>query len=372
MARRVFMHVGVAKTGTTYLQRILHGHRDVLRAAGLLYPGKRSGDQFMASIDLRALEAEKYEHLSTAGMWDRIAREVNAFDGNAIISHETFARCSSAEVRRVQESFGDAEMRVVLTVRDLGRQIPAVWQETLKNRATGSYGEFLHDVFVDADSGEHKFFWRAQDVSKVVRRWGRAVGRRNVTVVTVPPPGGARDELWNRFARAIELPDVPIELPAAAGNVSLGPAEAELLRHLNAVLPEDFPWPRYSRVVKRQFAEHKLAPRETTRILIPPEWHGAVNERATAMVSYLQSSQCRVVGDLAELTPQLPVAEVSGPEDLGRDQLMRVAAEVIRDEVIMRSPRKGAKAPLAAADEGLRARARALTARLRERVRRGA
>ena len=372
MARRVHMHVGVAKTGTTYLQRILHGHRDVLRAGGLLYPGKRSGDQFMASIDLRALEAEKYEHLDTAGMWDRIAKEVNGYDGDAIVSHETFARCSSAEVRRVQESFDGAEVRVVLTVRDLGRQVPAVWQETLKNRATGSYGDFLHDVFVDADSGEHKFFWRAQDVSKVVRRWGRVMGMANVTVVTVPAPGGARDELWNRFSRAIELPDVPIELPAAAGNVSLGPAEAELLRHVNSVLPEDFPWQRYSRAVKRQFAEQKLAPRETTRILIPPAWHDAVNKKATAMVSYLERSGCQVVGDLAELAPQLPVGEISGPEDLAPDQLLRVAAEVIRDEVILRSPRRRVPKPVAGSDDGLGARSRALVARVRDRIRHGA
>lgn len=371
MARRVFMHIGVAKTGTTYLQRILHAHRDLLRAHGLLYPGKRSGDQFVASIDVRGLQSEKYDHLNIDGMWDRLVKEVDSYHGDAIISHETFARCSSAEVRRVLESFTGTEMHVILTVRDLGRQVPAVWQETLKNRSTGSYEEFLSEVFLDADSGAYKFFWRAQDVSKVVRRWGRAVGMANVTVVTVPPPGAARDELWNRFARAVELPEVPIELPTAAGNVSLGPAEAELLRQVNAVLPKDFPWPRYARSVKRQFAEHKLAGRETTRILIPPPWHDAVNERAEAMVDYLGGSGCRVIGDLAELTPQLPVAEVSGPGDISPEQLLRVAAEVIRDEVILRPGRKRNTATLVDG-EGLSARARAWAARLRERLRRAA
>lgn len=374
MARTVFMHVGVAKTGTTYLQRILHANRDLLRAHGLLYPGKRSGDQFVASVDLRGLETEKYDHLNTDGMWDRIAKEVNAYDGDAIISHETLARCSSAEVRRVQESFGGSEIRVVLTVRDLGRQVPAVWQETVKNRATTSYAEYLREVFTDPDSGDYKFFWRAQDVSKVVRRWGRAVGMSNLTVVTVPPTGAARDELWNRFGRAVEMPDVSIELPSAAGNVSLGPAEAELLRQVNSVLPKDFPWPRYAKAVKRQFAENKLARRETTRIVIPPGWHDVVNERATAMVDYLEGSGCRVIGDLAELRPQLPVAEVSGPEDLPAEDLLRVAAEVIRDEVILRSPRRrGTKRQvLVETDEGFGARARVFAGRVRERVRRGA
>ena len=37
----------------------------------------------------------------------------------------------------------------MLTIRDLGRQIPAVWQENVKNRATSSYDEFLNDIFVN-------------------------------------------------------------------------------------------------------------------------------------------------------------------------------------------------------------------------------
>lgn len=366
------MHVGVAKTGTTYLQRILFANRATLRSHGVLYPGERS-DQFLASIDLRGLEADQFAHLDSTGKWDRLANEITAYDGNALLSHETFARASTADIQRVQSSFGDAELSVVLTVRDLGRQIPAVWQETLKNRATNSYREFLSDIFVDTDSGGHKFFWRVQDVGKVVRRWGRAVGMSNVTVVTVPPPGGDRDELWNRFARAVDLSTVPIELPEVAGNVSLGAAEAELLRHVNEVLPEHFPWARYARAVKRQFAELKLSPRETTRILVPPQWHQEARDKAAAMVSYLESSGCRVIGDLADLAPQLPAAEISGPDDLRSDQLLRVAAEVIRDEVILRPPRKPPQVPPADEDvEGVRARVGDWAARLRERARRGA
>src|SRR5206468_4000583 len=100
--------------------------------------------------------------------------------------------------------------------------------------------EFLRDIFVNVDAGAHKFFWKPQDVARVVRRWSRRVGAEKITLVTVPPSGAPRDELWRRFATAIDLPDVPIELPVAAANTSLGPAEAELLRHLNASLPEDF------------------------------------------------------------------------------------------------------------------------------------
>lgn len=372
MASTVFMHVGVAKTGTTYLQRILWANRDALRGTGLLYPGKRSGDQFVASIDLRKQRSEKYQHLDVDGAWDRIAAEVRGYPGSAVISHETFARCTKGQVRRADAALADADLRVVLTVRDLARQIPAVWQETVKNRATTSYGDFLTDIFLNRNSGEHKFFWRAQDVRKVVRRWGRAVGMANVTVVTVPPTGAARDELWRRFAEALDVPDIAIELPAVAGNVSLGPAEAELLRHVNQVMPPDFPWPRYSRAVKRQFAERRLAARPAAgKITIPPAWHPAVVERADAMAEYLRSSGCRIIGDLGDLQPQLPADGYGDPDDLSPDQLLTVAAEVIRDEVILRPGRRRVDVPIGAprswADQ-----ARAIWVMVRRRVRRAA
>jgi hypothetical protein len=366
------MHVGVAKTGTTYLQRILYSHRDVLRAAGLLYPGAQPGDQFVASIDLRGLDDAKFDHFNAGGAWDRLADEVQGFDGDAIISHETFARASTQQIERIVDSFDGAELHIVLTGRDLGRQIPAVWQETLKNRATGSYDTFLNDIFVNDEAGPHKFFWKPQDIARVVRRWTIQVGAERITLVTVPPSGAPRDELWNRFAKAINLPDVPIELPERAANSSLGPAEAELLRQLNASLPPDLPWPRYIKNVKRQFAEAKLARRDSGRIVVPPQWHDAVRQRSTEMVQYLERSGVTVIGDLNDLTPALPIADVSGPGDVSSDDLMRTAAEVVRDYVLA-APRRPAPAPAAAAQPAAppvrrRNRARALLARIRRRL----
>jgi hypothetical protein len=340
-SRTVFMHVGIAKTGTTYLQRILFSHRDQLKAAGLLYPGRQSGDHYVASVDLRKLDTAKFEHLKSDGMWDRLADEVSRFDGNAVISHETFARCSTAEIRRVVQSCAGADVKVVLTVRDLGRQIPAVWQETLKNRAWSSYDDFLDDVFVNVDSGENKFFWRAQDVRKVVRRWGRQVGMDNVTVVTVPPPGAPKDELWKRFAASIQLPDVDIALPSAASNTSLGPAEAELLRYVNMALPPKFSWPRYSRVIKRQLAEQRLARRSSVRISVPEQWHETVRTRGQSTIRYLRGSGCRVIGDLSDLRPRLsPQTTATTPGELSREEILAVSGEVIRDLVLSPSRRR--------------------------------
>jgi hypothetical protein len=371
LSSKVYLHIGVAKTGTTYLQRVLYTHRDALRGAGLLYPGTAPGDHYIASLDVRGMDDPKFDHLAAAGMWDQIADEMRRFDGNSVISHETFARCSRIEIKRMLASLADADVRVVLTVRDLGRQIPAVWQETLKNKAGNSYEEFLGEVFVDVESGGHKFFWKPQNVAKVVRRWERRVGADHITVVTVPPSGAPRDELWNRFAKAIELPDIEITFPDATANSSIGPAQAELLRHLNMSLPPDLPWPRYTKVVKRQFAEVRLARHSTQRILVPPAWHDATRARAAEINGYLAASGVRIVGDLADLEPALPESDVSGPDDLSRDELMQAAAEVVR-ELIFAPPslRKPPRDPAVAAFR-LDVRFRGWLARMRRRMSRG-
>ena len=53
MARRVYLHVGTPKSGTKYLQSLLHANRDTLRGRGVLYPGHRPFDQILASLDVR-------------------------------------------------------------------------------------------------------------------------------------------------------------------------------------------------------------------------------------------------------------------------------------------------------------------------------
>jgi hypothetical protein len=353
------------------LQRVLYSHRAVLRQAGLLYPGAHAADQFLASVDLREPAEAKFEHMETDGAWARIVDEVRAFDANVVISHETFARSSRRNIEQIVAAFDDADLRIVLTARDLGRQIPAVWQEGLKNWSTVSFDQFLGDVFLNHDRRAHKYFWRPQDIARLVRRWGSQVGMDKVTVVTVPPSGAPRDELWRRFAQAIDLPDVPIDLPADAANTSLGPAEAELLRYVNASLPDDFPWPRYIKTVKRQFAESRLAGRESSRIVVPPQWHDALQQRSTEMSASLEQSGVTVVGDLRDLTPALPVSDVSGPDDLSRDELMQAAAEVVRDLLVTSSGRgRGQQRtlPLGSTADGLRTRMHTV----RDRLRRGA
>ena len=53
MARRVYVHVGLPKTGTTFLQTTMWHNRAQLAAQGFLYPGEKRMDHFHASNAVR-------------------------------------------------------------------------------------------------------------------------------------------------------------------------------------------------------------------------------------------------------------------------------------------------------------------------------
>ncbi|HET7172967.1 MAG TPA: hypothetical protein VFI30_01645 [Nocardioidaceae bacterium] len=335
MSRIVVLHVGVAKTGTTYLQTLLFQNRRALADAGILYPGDRPVDQYVAALDLRGLADEpRYAARRAAGRWESLTAQVRAHPGRALLSHETMARCSPEQIERALSSFGDSQVQVVVTARDLGRQVQAVWQEMVKNQSTLGYEDLLQAVFTRPNQPRGRYFWQAQRIDRVVARWAKAAGADQVTVVTVPRSGTDRSVLWHRFRESTGLPDLDYELDVPAANPSLGRAETELLRRVNMAVPADFDWRTYEREVKFGFAGKVLGELAgSSRIGVPDRWHPQVVERAEQIRAGLVASGCRVVGDLDELLPV--VADLTGePPEAVREQQMDLAGRLIFDSLL--------------------------------------
>lgn len=331
MARIVYLHVGTAKSGTTYLQRMLARNRDLLHASGVVYPGTRSS-HFLASMDLRQSGFKGYVYPATDGAWDRLVAEVQGYPGTALVSHETFGRTPPSLIRKAVESFPDSEVRVLVTCRDLGRQIPAVWQERVKNRNPEDYSVFLERVFDtwnDGKAGRNKTFWRTQNLIELTRRWALVVGAENVRVVTVPASGADPNELWHRFMRASDLPDLDYELGGGPSNPSLGTAETELLRRLNPYYPDELTWPQYEYRIKNRFVPRDLSRHNTGgRLSVPEEYRAATEQFAGQMIDFLRASGCPVVGDLEELRPSFRPPEPL-PDEISTEQLLDLSLQVV-------------------------------------------
>jgi hypothetical protein len=111
------------------LQDVLHRHRRDLRAAGILYPGKGNRAHFLAALDLRGIQFAGFEDPDVPGAWQRLSAEMRSWPGVSLFSHEVLAGAEESEIVTAVNSFGDADVHVIITARDLVRQIPSMWQE---------------------------------------------------------------------------------------------------------------------------------------------------------------------------------------------------------------------------------------------------
>ena len=79
MPRKVFLHVGLHKTGTTYLQNIWRANADDLMAQGVLYLAGAVDVQMLAVLDLQGRRRVRGFHdRRVGGSWDQLVEAVNA------------------------------------------------------------------------------------------------------------------------------------------------------------------------------------------------------------------------------------------------------------------------------------------------------
>ena len=303
-AQTVFFHIGVPKSGTTYIQQSLRRNREALRTAGVLYPGK--GDShFRPCQDLLGWSIGGQEKTRTAGAWQHLVEQVEQWQGPAVIDHELFCGARPEIVDRALSDLAFAEVHVVLTARDFARQLPAVWQTRLRTGAGGTYASFLNAVVSGPPGGGTSLpFWRNQDVSAILQRWGRSLPMDHVHVVTVPPVGSDPDLLWQRFTGVLGIDPTTFPSAPRGANTSLGAAEAAVLVKVNeAAAEQNLPWHRYVPFFKQRLAP-VLARRDSPAIELPEDVYRWSVDWSEVVVAKLQSAGYDIAGDLTDLVPR--------------------------------------------------------------------
>lgn len=303
---RVYLHIGGPKTGTTYLQTILWQKRAALRADGVLYPGAHFGAHLDAAFDLRDAGFRGVKEPWVAGSWSRLVEEARTWDGTVVFSQELFSPATNEHVDRALADLSFAEVHVVYTARDLTRQIPAAWQEDLKNRGASTFDEFVEGQLgpVENKVKPAERFWRIRDAPDILSRWSRVLPPERVHVITVPRPGAPQTWLWERFAGLIGLDPELYDTSVAQGNLSLGTAETQFLRTLNVQLDDRIGWATYNRFVKLYLAQEVLSGRQgKERIELGAGQHERAAAQSEELATEFADRSYDIVGNLGDLVP---------------------------------------------------------------------
>jgi len=309
----LYVHVGLAKTGTTAVQRALETC-DELPRFGLSFPGPRHHDQRLAAYDLLGRRIRGDASDRAPGAFPRLVAAIDSCSTpRAVVSEELLALARPRQVRRLARAVDSHSLSLVVSVRDLGRTLVSSWQQEVRNGKAFSWREYAEAVRGQGQGGSRAgvAFWLRHDVFRVLDAWESVVPRSRVHLVTVPPPGTSSQQLMVRFADVLGVPPDLLAKKSASHNASWGAAQVELLRRLNEQLGRDLNRRPYLQVVSRG-----LGPGVTSgpsrELRLPAEDLPWITQLAEDVIDGLASRGYQVHGDLADLLP------TASPEPGGR------------------------------------------------------
>lgn len=329
--RKVFVHVGAPKTGTTYVQDRLALNAKSLAAHGVHFPTRgpvvSAGlFHFRAALDLLGQDwGGAPGHAE--GAWDALVRRVKRRSGTTVISHEILAPATREAIVKAKRDLAGSELHVVYSARDLGRQLPAAWQESVKQGRKWTYRRFLRRV-------EHgrPWFYRALDLPTVLEAWGAGLDPAHVHVVTVPPKGAPRELLWQRYCEVLGIDPAWAPRDSDRHNQSLGVAETQVIRKLNRRMDRATRREAsYDGLIREMLAQNELVGRVSQPVRMPPRLQGWAEAEADRWIAWIRDSGVDVVGDVEDLRP-LPPAEDApfhDPDKVSTKQQLRVAMDAL-------------------------------------------
>jgi hypothetical protein len=325
MAKRLFLHIGAMKSGTSYVQALCAENESRLEAAGVrLVPGtsrKGAGEHVLQT-------GRKPPVID--GLCERLGRATPGWDGDLFASMELLSRHGPQAQERLVAAADADEVHVIVSGRDLARVIPSRWLTTIRNRRTWSWPEYVEAVCSDepAATPAGRNFWEYQDLARMLRSWSTVAEPHRMHVVTVPASSTDRLLVWRRFAEVLGIAPAGYREPKPErANSSRGVAAAEVLRRVNLHV-DDLAYPVYRRGIGDPIRlVYASPPADEPRLQLPADYRDWVERRARQMNDEITELGPNVVGDLAELLPGPPDLDAVESVDVSDAQLLQTAIE---------------------------------------------
>jgi len=359
MAQRVFLHIGPPKTGTSFLQAAWYQHRRDMRQRGLLYPGRHRVEQFQAAARATAKQdVVRQMQPGAAAAWDRLTAQVADWKGDALLSSEHYAlgrRSTAAPVMERLHEVAD-EVHLVVGARDLARQIPADWQQTVKQGSVTTFDDFLTAL----ENDDHPSFWRTQDLPSLLGTWGASLPDERVHVAVLGRPGAPHTLLWDRMCAILGI-EGDFLAPVARSNESINAAQVELIRRMNVAMGAQRSALTTKRTMRHLIADGRFADeRGASKLLLPAHAAGWVAERSRTAVEQLRSRGYDVHGDLDDLLLDASTPLADDVASASDEEIAALAPAVVARLVQHEIERRGVARERLQEIQELRARVAAL------------
>lgn len=194
-AKKIYFHIGISKTGTTTIQKYLNENTDFLESIGVRYicSGRSRGTESHQRL------ARIYKQgLDSAGVIQEIRQEIaNSKCHSFIISSEMFEGLSDEGISRIKRDFCGFNLVLVVYLRYQDQAISSMYNEMVKKHACNvSFSDYV----LTTPRKDLLFY------GKMLDRWARFLGKKNIRVRVFDPSSFYRGDLIQDFLMAIERP----------------------------------------------------------------------------------------------------------------------------------------------------------------------
>lgn len=324
-SKRVYLHIGLPKTGSTYVQDALWQNKEALAARGLLVPGDYRRWHLLASLELRENPSLARRPRAVEHPWQALVEEVNASTSDAIISHEFFGAAAPHQIERARDAFGVAEFHAIVMVRDMVSLGISRWQEWVKNGGGASIDEYPKRRRYDPAD---EWGWGSFDLAEVLDRWGSVLPHERIHVLPMAPSRRRPEDLWHRLLGVVGVSPDGLEPPPEPVNQSLGVVELELLRKVTQRLEGFTSAADRGNWIRGRLAEGGLIVGTRERFRPGPEKLAELRERGERARAELESGGYDIVGDLSVLEPR-DVGGLRHPDEVTEAELLDSAVSSI-------------------------------------------
>ena len=303
-SRGLYLHIGLQKTGTSYLQSIMWQNQDLLGELGLdlVPPSKR--ETFHLMLNVRSRYRPEFDPPAVASALERLPGQLAAASRPvALFSEESLALARDEQISSLLEACAARDVHLVVTLRDLGRQIPSAWQENLRAGQALPYARYLRRLR-ETEGGPPTKIWASKDVAAILERWSSHIPAERIHLVTVPPHGSPQGALLERYCRVLGVDPERLDREVERSNESIGRIQAELLRRVNARLAPEFRTRDvYGDIGKRYLAARVLGPQGGDKLRVPREHEEWCRDVSQKYVDAIVKGGYPVEGDVLDLVP---------------------------------------------------------------------
>jgi hypothetical protein len=300
------VHIGPYKTGTTAIQAAFHLARESARTQGVHYAGygRHPMTAVLAGIGRQSPWASGTKPPNRA-VWRQLVGEIRGSSArNVVLSSEVFSDAEPEAIRRVVDELGNEQVHIVVTLRPLAKVIPSQWQQYVQNRLVEPFDSWLDAILNQPRGAITPTFWFRHRHDELIKRWVDVVGPDRVTAIVLDD----RDHglAYRAFVELTGLAPGTLLPDPGLSNRSMTLPEIEVIRAFNiAYRDADLPAVLYQRVMRTGAAQlmlRRTPGADEGKVELPPWAIEPISAVATSMVSGIEASGVRVIGDLSSLT----------------------------------------------------------------------